>query len=323
MFVDSCLIPIELKLVMHYSMQMCCGIVVQITDSKAKELGLHAVKSLTVEGGVQRPMKSKRYKVPLVDLKGHKFIIEVHSINIISSDMKGLNFSEIKKYFPEAKGSQLIRPKGKVDNLIGYNYAAWHPTPEKAYEHLLISSNSFGKCVGGNHPDMCEKTENISFIVNFISTKNVITKFSIVEALGTEFSPMCGKCKCGNCTLGGNNCTIREEKELALINKYLEFCKEGYWIAGYPWVKDAANLLNNNCHADRLLIQAEKRLKNDSFYERSYCNQMQDMLSRNVARKLTEDDISTSNGPILYSQSRSIKTNFKNNPSSHSIQFQC
>ena len=48
------------------------------------------------------------------------------------------------------------------------------------------------------------------------------------------------------------------------------------------------------------LIQAEKRLKRDSFYERSYCNQMQDMLSRNVARKLTEDEISTYNGPIHY-----------------------
>ena len=31
------------------------------------------------------------------------------------------------------------------------------------------------------------------------------------------------------------------------------------------WVKDAANLPNNKCYADRFVIQAEKRLKRDSF----------------------------------------------------------
>ena len=233
---DSCLFPImrvKIGSKLQYANVLwdSCASICLITKSKAKELGLHGTPSeisLIVVGGVQRSMQSKRYKVPLVDLRGRKFIIDAHSINIISSDIKGLNFSEIKKYFPEAIESQLIRPKGEVDILIGYNYAAWHPIPEKSYEHLLILSNSFGKCVGGNHPDLCEKTEkneNNSFIVNLISSKNVITKFSVVEALGTEFSPPCGKCKCGNCPLGGKNCTIREERELTLINKHLEFCK--------------------------------------------------------------------------------------------------
>ena len=47
-------------------------------------------------------------------------------------------------------------------------------------------------------------------------------------------------------------------------------------------------------------MQAEKRLKRDPLYEKSYCGQIQDMLSRNVARKLIENEIAHYNGPIHY-----------------------
>ena len=60
--------------------------------------------------------------------------------------------------------------------------------------------------------------------VSLIDSKNVLSRFSVVEALGTEFTPKCGQCKCGNCPLGGMNCTIKEERELALIEKNLSFC---------------------------------------------------------------------------------------------------
>ena len=105
---------------------------------KANELGLHGTPSeisLTVVGGVERLIESKCYKIPLVDLKGRTFSVEAHSINSISSNIKGLKFSQIKKYFPEAIEEQLRRPKGEVDILIGYNYAAWHPIHEQVHEH--------------------------------------------------------------------------------------------------------------------------------------------------------------------------------------------
>ena len=165
----------------------CCASVCLITDAKARELRLQGTPSeisLTVVGGIQRSIESTRYKVPLVDLQGRTFIIHAHSINTISSNIRELNFSKIKRFFPKAIIDQLIRPMGEVDILIGYNYAAWHPIPEQTYGHLLILSNSFGKCVGGSHPNICEKTEkneNISYIVNLISVKNVISNFSIIE----------------------------------------------------------------------------------------------------------------------------------------------
>ena len=244
-----------------------------------------------------------RYKVPLVDLQGRTFVINAHSINTISSNIQGLEFSNLRQFFPKVNIDQLVRPKGEVDILIGYNYAAWHPIPENVCGHLIILSNSFGKCIAGSHPNICEKTtknESISYIVNLVSVKNVISNFSMIEALGTEFNPPCGSCKCGNCPLGGKNCTIKEEKELALIDSKLKYSEEGFWVAGYPWVADAKNLPNNRSYAFNLLLQIEKRLKRDPNYAKSYTEQMQDMLTRNVARKLTEKEIMNYQGPVHY-----------------------
>ena len=131
-----------------------------ITEAKARELRLKGTPSeiaLTVVGGMQHSMESKRYEIPLVDLEGRIFVLHAYSINNISSNINSLDFDQIKKFFPGVEN--LNRPEGEVDLLIGYNYAAWHPVPEKSYKHLLLLSNSFGKCVGGSHPYVCEKTE--------------------------------------------------------------------------------------------------------------------------------------------------------------------
>ena len=137
-------------------------------------MGLKGTPSeITVVGGVNRLVETKRYKIPLVGLKGHEFLVEAHSI---SGDISQLNISKIKKYFPGINEQILMRPRGEVDILIGYNYAAWHPIPERSHKHLLVLSNSFGKCIEGNHPEVCEqmeKNEDISFVVNFISSKNI------------------------------------------------------------------------------------------------------------------------------------------------------
>ena len=103
--VNSCLFLMRVKIgsaLQYANVLWDCASICLITGSKAKELGLHGIPSeisLTVVGGVQRSMQSKPYKVPHVDLKGHKFIIEVHSINIISNDTR-VEFFRNKKILP-------------------------------------------------------------------------------------------------------------------------------------------------------------------------------------------------------------------------------
>ena len=109
----------------------------------------------------------------------------------------------------------------------------------------------------------------------------------------------------GNCPpwreiapLGGKNCSIKEQREMALIEKNLEFSKKGYWIVEYPWIKNPERLPDNKSYAYNLLVQTEKRLKKDSKFKRAYCDQIQDMFTRNVARKLSQYELASYKGSI-------------------------
>ena len=163
---NSCLFPImrvKIGNAKHYANVLwdCCASVCLITEAKAQELSLQGIPSeisITVVGGVNHNIQSKRYNIPLVDLMGRTFYIEAYSINAISNFISGLNLSKIKKCFPDVKEEQIRRPRGEIDILIGYNYAGWHPIREQSNGHLLILSNSFGKCVWGSHPEIFEKT---------------------------------------------------------------------------------------------------------------------------------------------------------------------
>jgi hypothetical protein len=42
------------------------------------------------------------------------------------------------------------------------------------------------------------------------------------QRMGTECSPTCGVCKCGRCPTGEKEYTIKEERELDLINNGLK-----------------------------------------------------------------------------------------------------
>ena len=44
-----------------------------------------------------------------------------------------------------------------------------------------------------------------------------------VESLGIQCNPKCGNCKCGSCPIGGKPYSLKEERELKLIENNLEF----------------------------------------------------------------------------------------------------
>ena len=146
---------------------------------------------------------------------------------------------------------------------IGYNYAAWHPVPKLSAGHLMILSNSFGVFVGGSHPEIIEKMGKLdkASSVNLISSKNIVSDFFSIESLGIECQPRCGNCKYGTCALGGKHCSLKEERELKLIEDKLQFLPKGYWEAAYPWIRNPDNLPDNRSYAIKLLLTAEKRLK--------------------------------------------------------------
>ena len=88
-----------------------------------------------------------------------------------------------------------------------------------------------------------------------------IEDFYNIQNLGINCNPRCGGCKCGKCSVGSKNYSIKEEKELAVIDKNLKYDKENkIWIAGYPWIRDPYELPDNKRVAFSMLMSTERRL---------------------------------------------------------------
>ncbi|XP_045127641.1 uncharacterized protein LOC123514085 [Portunus trituberculatus] len=129
-----------------------------------------------------------------------------------------------------------------------------------------------------------------------------LEKFFEIEGLGTYCVPKCGGCKCGSCTPGDKNYNLKEERELALISAGLNHDPdEKCWTVKYPWIREPEDLPNNVSVAVARLKSTEKRLsKLGTHYCGLYNDQIQDMVNRGVARRLSIKELNNYEGPVHY-----------------------
>ena len=292
-----------------------------ITNAKAKAEKLKGTEvqlTLVKVGGTNEIIKSQKYFLSLFDKEGREVKFAVYGIDKITSDLQRIDINGITKLFKHVPKEDLIRPSGTVDVLIGYEYAGYHPTREQNIGHLVLLKNRFGRCTGGTHPSI-QGLDNKHCFKNVQAHSVRVVKiedFYNIENLGIDFSPKCGNCKCGNCATGSKNCTIKEEKELKLIEQNLEYDANMHsWTTEYPWIKDPHELPDNRRAAYRMLISTEKRLSKNPQHAEVYKLQIEDMVNREVARKLTKEEIDNYKGPIHYiSHHEVLKPDSKSTP---------
>ena len=133
-----------------------------ITESMAKKIGLSgsSVKlNVTTVRGIEQSIESHKYNVVLIDKQGKKYKIIVYGIDNITNEISDIKVEKIIHLFNNINKSEIERPSGRIDVLIGMEYAAWHPMKEQSCEHLLIYKNVFGRCLGGYHSSVTEKTK--------------------------------------------------------------------------------------------------------------------------------------------------------------------
>ena len=118
------------------------------------------------------------------------------------------------------------------------------------------------------------------------------------------------------CPLGTKNYSLKEEKELQLIERNLHFNNlEHRWMTQYPWMRDPADLPDNRKAAFGMLLSTDKRLAKNADHGRVYQEQIQDMIDRGIARKLTKSELEAYDGPIHYvSHHEVILPNSKSTP---------
>lgn len=95
--------------------------------------------------------------------------------------------------------------------------------------------------------------------------------------------------------------TLKEEREYKMIEDKLTYrADRKKWEAGYPWIKDPKALPDNKEAALATLKATEKRLRQNPAHAAVYCKQIENMIDRGVARKLTKKEIEDYNGPVFY-----------------------
>ena len=237
---------------------------------------------------------------PIKDLEGNNVLFRVYGIDRISDDVSCGNLTNIKSLFTGLDKNHLNRPTGQIDVLIGFEYAGFHPIRERSCGHLLLLSNIFGKCIGGSHQLLEENTRKVIQHVQVLHVEKAeINDFFDAETLGVECSPKCGSCRCGKCPIGGKQFNLKEEREQHQIEEGLTH-KDDHWEAQYPWIRDPNDLPDNRSAALAMLKSTEKRLSTNKVHAETYNNQIQDMIDRNVARKLSNDELQLHRGPVFY-----------------------
>ena len=281
-----------------------------ITFKKAKSLNLQGkpIKlGMEVVSGKVMLVDSKMYKVMLLDKDGRPSEIELYGLEKISSQIDRFDLNKVAELL-KVKVGELSRPKeGEVDLLIGQQYAAFHPSRHSSAGHLLLLKNDYGGYViAGSHPDIKTGTEITESCLKVRHAKVMhaagrIEEFFNVESLGVRCNPKCGGCQCGKCHPGGKDMTLKEEKELAIIESGLSFNEEsGRWLAAYPWILSPLDLPNNRMVAMATLRSTEKRLSRNPDLAELYSTQIDDMVSRGAARKVPDQELAEYEGPKFY-----------------------
>ena len=139
--------------------------------------------------------------------------------------------------------------------------------------------------------------------------------------MGTKCVPECGGCACGKCAIGSLNCTIKEEKELQLIEENMEFVGDRFEVV-YPWIKDPNMLLDNRSAEDTMLRSTERRLEKTPKLAQAYSNQIKDLVDRGVATKLSNKEMLEYSGPIHFLTHHEV-INEENQSTPLGNSFQC
>ena len=151
-----------------------------ITFKKAAHLNIEGRKcklTITGVGGKVQTVASYVYTLGLRNKNGNIVEFYVYGVEQISSEIKHVDLMKVLPLFKSLKNGDNCRPKGSIDVLIGYAYAVFHTAMKESVGHLLLLSNTFGKCSGGYHPLLKERTFKSNFLVNHASIGITLEEF--------------------------------------------------------------------------------------------------------------------------------------------------
>ena len=292
-----------------------------VTSSCAQRHKLKKLDKVTLDvttvGGKEMACKSAIYEAHLRTTEGKMVQVTMYELPRITGKVSPISKDVVEGLFPEFDPNVLKRDMTDIDILLGTDYYGLHPKEEIANvgENLSVMRSKLGICLVGTHPLLKESTEirgevprTLHASEHRVTTCHISLRhpafaenFIVGEELGTACSPKCGACKCGKCPIPGHDLSFREEQELLMIRSNLRHDPtHKVWTTSYPWIKDPKELPDNYSSAMGTLKRTESSLLKDPDWAESYQGQIQDMIDRQVVRKLSSEEIEGWKEPVFY-----------------------
>ena len=298
-----------------------------IREEFAKKLGLigkKVRKLIQVVGQAWSVWETVQYAVTLVDQNGEKHLMKAYSIESITSPMDRVLVDGVLHKFPDTRPLHVERPEGQVDLLVGLDRSSLHPKAIQSVGDLTLYESIFGSgwVLGGSDPAL--KTSAVVFnskanklrhavlaeecdmkktnLVNFLKVQEkFVSTFLEAEQMGTVQPRRCNNCLgCGYCSNQAMEHSRKEQAELRLIEKSVKINEELKRVeVSYPAVKDFSLLGDNREQALGRARALEKRLVKTG-RKAAYDEQLQDFITREAIEKLSDEDMSTYDGPVNY-----------------------
>ena len=274
--------------------------------------GVPVSYELITVGGKVSSMNTTLYEVELIDRDGDVHKLKMYEIDDICGEINSTPTDSFVKYFPSVTKEEIARPRGKIDMLIGMDYAGLHPRPIEYNKDLVLYQSMFGtgKIIGGAH-DNVALNERISSMVQQCALGRVANArvlrhgdidFFSAEEFGVSVPPRCKRCQgCKDCQFETHQLSRNEQKELDVIRDNMKLDPTiNTWTAKYPYKCDPAVLHNNKMQVVSITEKTEKRLAKDKQLEKQYHEQIYDLLRRGVLAEITEKDEKSYDGPVFY-----------------------
>ena len=269
---------------------------------------------------------TKLYQIVLLSKSGHKRHIHAYGISSIMDSIPGLDLTQLAKRYDivGANVDNISVPQGNIQLLVGAVAISDFPKPTWSknnvvlmntqfgiHDYLLCGSNTFfSHDTSVNHmatieikqvgPDpVCER---IVGHVDSVNRQAMLKDFWSVEDLGVKTPTLCKAClNCQNCKIHAVNLTERDARDYTMVKNNLSYNPdELHWEAEYPFVSSPQVLRDNRSDALQSLKSCESRLSRDENLKNLYAQQVEDFRSRNVIRKLSDEEIKSWDGPVRY-----------------------
>ena len=278
-------------------------------------------------GGIETRINTQLYYVPVFDRLGRKHYLPCYGTDKITGDSALPDVASYqrmcKKFGVNPRDVQ--RPK-RIELLISLRSGHLHPHDSEAVEigGMRLVNGPLGKVFGGTSTDLkfeplkiacpttamqvdngevlraqCMKTsvQQATYITPLQTDREILNFFN-EEQMGVHFSPRCGDCRCGRCSLGGKQMSLKEEREYERFRSLMYLDVEGtvedpgpYWRTNFPWTVEPRDLADNKAAVIAVMNSTERKLNKNISWREIYEEQLRTLIQKGFAREITQGEI--------------------------------